>query len=42
MDALARDIRHAARVLARHRTFTLTALAILALGISGIRGNWDT
>ncbi len=33
MDALARDIRHAARVLARHRTFTLTALAILALGI---------
>ena len=33
MDALARDIRHAARVLVRHRTFTLTALAILALGI---------
>ena len=33
MDALARDIRHAARVLARHRTFTLTALVILALGI---------
>ena len=33
MDALARDIRHAARVLARHRTFTLTALAILAVGI---------
>ena len=31
MDA--RDIRHAVRVLARHRTFTLTALAILALGI---------
>jgi putative ABC transport system permease protein len=33
MDALARDIRHATRVLARHRTFTLIALVILALGI---------
>ena len=33
MDALARDVRHAVRVLVRDRTFTLLALVILALGI---------
>ncbi len=33
MNALARDIRQAVRVLARQRTFTAMALAILALGI---------
>ena len=33
MDALLREVRHALRALAGQRTFTLTALATLALGL---------
>ena len=33
MDALLRDVRHSVRTLAGQRTFTLTALATLALGL---------
>ncbi|MEZ5394503.1 MAG: ABC transporter permease [Bryobacterales bacterium] len=36
LDALRRDVTYAARMLARDRAFTATALTVLALGIGGV------